>query len=185
MYTAKVLPADFETSGQLVYALVSNLQQEEIKPLLQKYGLAEVNVNQWYRTRDIVALFAEMAQRPNFSNNFVAVGMAAANLLIQILPPEIQAMSLEQILMAEEELIYANYRNPSPGFIRVTKVDDNTYYHDSQTVWPDELNYGFVYSFVRHFCPKAKRFTVRMADDMPGQDDGGEFLRIKIALSSK
>lgn len=183
MYVPRPTPDDFEVSGNLVYSLVANLQHEAMQPILQRYDLANINPDLWYPARDIVSMFGEMALHPNFSSNFVAVGMAAANLLIQVLPPEVQAMSLEQVLMIEEQLICANYRNAGPVFYRTTKQADGSYIRDCKTVWPDDLDYGFLYSLVRHFCPKGKRFSVVKDNTLPSADDGGDFLRLKIVIS--
>lgn len=182
MYSSSTHPTDFEVSGHLVYAIISNIQSEEVRPMLQKQGLANIDVNQWYGATQLTNLFEEMARQPNFMANLVAIGLAAASLLIEMLPPELKAASLEQILMAEEELILSNYRNGYAGYIRVTKVDDHTYVHETVAAWPDDLNYGFVYAFVRHYCPKGKRFMVRKDPDFPGQDDGGELGRLIITL---
>lgn len=165
-----------EISGNLAISLLVNLQAEDFKPFLQKYGLADVKPDQWYSYQDLLNVFKEVSENPGSGSamlDFVAVGMAAVDRYE--LPPHIASMTLEEFFLnVMPTLVGRQYRNGTPTRISVEKVEDKHLLIRTATAYPDDTAYGFMYGFARRFTPRGGHFILKYDENHPRHDFGGE-----------
>lgn len=160
-----------EVIGQVMLSYIDNLRAEEIRPLLEKYGVANINPNEWYPLEPWLALINEMSADANFASNMIAVGLKVAE--YAIMPEEMKNVSLAQMLEGWNIHFHANHRNGEIGQITTEKVSDTHYRLIHQHIYPDDLNYGLAYGFARTFLPKGTHFTVSYEDYDHRLDNGG------------
>lgn len=159
-----------EVIGQVMLSYINNIQAEEIRPLLEKNDLMNVEPDKWYPLRPWLNLINEMATQPNFTSNMVAVGMKVAE--YAIMPPEMKNVTLEQMLEGWNTHFHVNHRNGEIGQITTEKVNDKHYRMIHQHIYPDDLNYGLAYGFARTFLPQGTRFRVWYEDNEHRLDNG-------------
>lgn len=161
-----------EISGNLAISLLVNLQAEDFKPFLQKYGLVDVKPDQWYSYQDLLNIFREVSEQPGAMFDFVAVGLAAVDRYD--LPSHIISMSLEEFfLKVMPSLVGRQYRNGTPTRISVEKLADKHLLIRTATAYPDDTAYGFMYGFARRFI-KGGQFTLEYDSNQTRHDFGGE-----------
>ncbi len=162
-----------EISGNLAISLLVNLQAEDFRPFLQKYGFADVKPDQWYSYQDFLNIFREVSKQPGAMFDFVAVGMAAVDRYD--LPTQIASMSLEEFfLKVMPTLIDRQYRNGTPTRISVEKVAERHLLIKTATAYPDDTAYGFMYGFARRFVSRGSQFTLKYDENHTRHDFGGE-----------
>ena len=112
--------------------------------------------------------------------NFVAVGMAAGELGTKNLPPDMEKMSLEEFLEAYARIWVLRHRNADANAIKPEKVSDRHIRVTSRIPYPDDLLYGILYAYPRHFLPEGSGFVVKYDENIPRRDHGGEETVIHI-----
>lgn len=166
-------PADSEVIGQAVTAFVDNMQSDIIKPILEKYGLAEVDPTQWYKTQLWLDVLNELGHQHSSMANFVAIGMSIAHTIV--MPPELEHASLEQILMLWNDLYHLQHRGQSEiGYVLCEKVSDTHMKCIQKHIYPDDFTYGIAYGFARRFLPRGMNFVVEYDKATKRMDEGGE-----------
>lgn len=172
-----------EVIGATAMALINNIQSDEIVPLLEKNGLADMEPDQWYPLQDVLNVMSDISENPNATTNFVSVGMAAATIGIQSRPPEAQQAPLRQILEQYGEYFPTRFRNGDLGFVRTQVVNDDHFIVEVKTAFPDDIFYGIMYAYARHYKPEGKHFTVKYDENASRRDFGAEVTLIHIVLS--
>lgn len=80
-----------ELLGAALLALVQNINAEEIKPLLARHGLDNIDLMQWYSEQKVLDLLKAIEEgTANVTENLVAIGMKAIETIP--FPPEINSI---------------------------------------------------------------------------------------------
>ncbi len=170
---------NIEIIGATVLGIVENLQSDEIQPLLGKHGLANVQPNEWYPAERWLSVMNDLADNPNTTQNYVAVGMSIAERVV--LPPELQSATLPQILTAWDDIYQMQHRGGDIGHVRIEKLSETKYRTIHIHLYPDDLTYGIAYGWSRRFLPKGTHFTV-MYEDINNRLDSGEGTETSILV---
>lgn len=167
-----ICPPEAEVIGQVMLSYIDNIQADEIHPLLEKYGVANVKPDEWYRVKPWLDVINDLSKEPNFTTNMVAVGLKVAE--YALMPPEMKDVTLEMILMGWNDHFYTNHRNGDLGSIVTEKISDKHFRMTHCHIYPDDLSYGLAYGFARIMLPKGATFKVWYADPENRLDAGGE-----------
>lgn len=167
-----------EISGNLAISMLVNLQAENFRPFLQKYGFADVKPDQWYSYQDFLHIFKEVSEQPGAMFNFVAIGMAAVDRYD--FPAHIASMSLEDFfLKVMPSMIDRHYRNGTLSQIAIEKVAEKHLLIRMNSAYPDDTAYGFIYEFARRFM-KGGQFIVKYDENHRRHDSSGENILIHL-----
>jgi hypothetical protein len=164
-------PSSTEVLGVNIIAYIDNIQGDETKPIAQKYGVFNPQPDQWYKTLSLLDALNEMAQQPNVTFNFVAIGMEIGR--ICPMPPGMQNPTIEEVLMIWNDLYQGLHRNGDVGLIRVEKESDSHFKTIHTDVYPDDFSYGILYGFAKRFLPAGTSFKVAYDQQQPPRDYGG------------
>ena len=55
-----------EVLGKNVLAILENVQADEIRPYAEKYGLTEINADQWYSAQSWLDLMNDLGRKHEF-----------------------------------------------------------------------------------------------------------------------
>lgn len=175
--------ADTELNGNTALAFLKNIRHDNIVDILKKHGMDNIDPTAWYPLQSVLNIMNDIYESSDASTNFVSIGIAAAQLGIDNLPPQMANATLEQLLMAYPAVYQQRHRGGDPGEIAVKKVDDSHYIITMRVPYPDDVFYGVMYGYVRHFCPQNKRFSLRYDPDLPRREDGGENTLVHVHLT--
>lgn len=172
-----------ELIGQAALSFINNVQSSEIHPYLVKYGLTNVQPDQWYPASKIMDLMNDMAHGTNLTSNLVAIGMEIATNMV--MPPEMEHAPLVAILEAWDVLYHMQHRNlVNPGvdigYVKLEKVTENHYTTIHRHLYPDDMTYGLAYGMAKRFLPKGTHFKVKYDSEAPNRDQGGSVTIIHI-----
>lgn len=162
-----------EVSGATLYSLIQNVNNADIVPFLERFGLQTIDPSSWYSAEIFVEFLNDMAHYPNVMFNLVAIGISISE--VAIMPPELENVSFAKMVQSWDMHYQANFRKGYVGRKTTIKVDDRHYkvIHD-QTILPDDLEYGVLYGFAKRFLPQDVPFSVWYDEDVPHMDEGGE-----------
>lgn len=166
-------------NGHTVYSLLANMRADALSPLVKKYGLADIEKNDWYPLQDVLHLLSELKDQGTAMMDFVAVGMSAADL--SPFPPELEKAPLEQILLLYPQAYPARHRNGVPGSVVAEKVAEGHIKMICDVPYPDDIFYGLMYGFARRFLPRGTDFTVRYDETEPRKEEGGPTTIIHVS----
>lgn len=161
---------EIEVQGTSVLSIVDNVRSDHIRLYLEKHQFTDIQPDTWYPCQTWLDIMNDMAQSPNTSPNYVAIGMAIADKVV--LPPELHSASLPQILEMWDAIYQMNHRGGDVGYVRTEKIHDSLYRTVHKHLYPDDLTYGLAYGWCRRFLPQGTHFTVRYEDLHYRLDDG-------------
>ncbi|NDJ36563.1 MAG: hypothetical protein GYB64_18075 [Chloroflexi bacterium] len=171
---------EVEVLGGNVLGFIHNVQEDEIKPALEKMGLTEIKPEEWYPLKDWLEVLNDLNRRGNTMYNFVAVGIGIAE--NAPFPPEVEQMPPVAVFEMLDTVYQAHHRGGDVGKIIVEKVADQ---HLKITldgiVYPDDLEYGVAYGFAKRFLPEDSDFLVEYEEGVTRLDDDGEKTIIHIS----
>ena len=162
---------DAEVIGTLVYTYTDNLQAEEIRPVIEKYGLVDVDRFGWYSLSNLLKVLNELSHNANVMSNMVAIGMKIGADIP--MPPGMENPTLPEVLMVWNDLYQAVHRNADVGKVVIEKVTDTHYKTIHSNPYPDDMTYGIMYAYGQRFLPRGSGFTVYYDEDEPARDHGG------------
>jgi hypothetical protein len=179
MYTCD--PA-LELNGSSMHSLLASINRNDFLDILEKNGLAHIDVDKWYPVQQMLNVFNEMDKREGHMMNLVSIGMAVAT------DPESMRTSTEGTSVVNFVKAYGQrwttlHRNGDPGTIEVETQDDKHFVLTARVPYPDDLMYGILYGWLRRLKPPNVRFTVRYDESQPRRDQGGDSTVIHIQLS--
>jgi hypothetical protein len=163
-YVAKTYVAgspDAEVIGQIVLSFTENLRADLVKPILPRYGLDNVDPEEWYPHQAWMNVLQDIAEsEPEQAGQvFVAFGMKAVEKAV--MPPELD--TIEKVLNALHAIHHANLRNiPADEGYHVEKKGEGHLWVYQNTPNPDSAIYGFIYGMAQRFCPEGEDFLVEM-----------------------
>jgi len=169
-------------TGQTVRALFENTQQNSVRPYLEQHNLLDADANKWYPLQAVLDILSDLSEQGDAMFNFVAIGMAAADL--SPLTPQAKAMALEQFLLAYPTIYQQRHRDGDPGRVQAEKVADNHIVMRLETPYPDDIMYGLLYGFARRFMPAGKMVRVTYDDDAPRREQGGPATILHVVWDS-
>lgn len=165
-YTA---PPNGEILGQNIRAWVDNLQGPQTAPIMQKYGLTNVDPQGWYSLKSLMDAMDEIVHSPNASSNLVAIGMAIGKIVP--LPPTI---TLGEVLLGWNAIYQSLHRNADVGEIRCEKIKDTHYRITFTDLYPDDFSYGIMYGYAQRLLPRGTNFKVAYDTEITRRDQGGQ-----------
>ncbi len=176
------MPAEqhVEIIGATLSSLLENLRADEIRPYLKKHGLEHIDPEKWYPAALWLAVFEDLKQETNAVSNMVAVGMSIANKVI--LPPELEEATAPEILTAWGHIYDIQHRGADAGKITTEKISDNEYQVVLSTLYPDDLEYGVAYGFVKRFSPPGTAFSISYANESDRRARGGDVTILSVVF---
>lgn len=165
-------PKNLELMGAMSNTFVENLQSAETRPVFEKYGLVDMDPNEWFSAQRFMDAVNELGQSVNLSANLIAIGMEVGK---QMPTPENNANpTLSEMFYAWDGTYKALHRNHNNkiGGMQVEKISDRHYKMTHTHIYPDDLIYGMTYAYCRRFLPKGAPFKVYYEPDMPRMDEG-------------
>lgn len=161
-----------EVLGAAASAIFNHLLGDEVMESLRKHGVDQLQPDQWYSVDKFIEVFADWFRNPsNTSNQLVSVGMAIID--NAVLPPEMETAPLEQKLFLLGALHQINHRNGDPGSYQIEQVGEKHIKYTTNTPYPDDMIYGYIYGVARRFLPRGTRFTVSYDTTVRRQHEGG------------
>jgi len=161
-----------EVSGAVMSAIFNHYRRDEVINSLRKHHLDYFEPDQWYLVDQFINLLAECSQQPSFSSNLISVGMP---MIYHIEPADeiFSLSSLEKLLMLGD-LHMSQHRNGDAGGYTVTQLADQAIRYTENTVWPDDMIYGYLYGAAKRFLEPGTHFILRYADQHDRQEMGGQ-----------
>lgn len=140
-----------EVTGYAFSSIVTNVLSDEIKPVLEKYGFAKLELEAWYPQQMVLDALLAIHDHVGDSLALVAVGRQVID--AATLPPEI--ITFEQGVNAISMIHDMNHRNLPEGVgIFVEKLGEHHLQVTNATPYPDDLIYGYLYSIINRFAPE-------------------------------
>lgn len=164
-------PPGTETLGLMLNSWYDNLQGDEVRPIMEKHGMVNLEPHTWYPVQMLLDATNEIAENFNMTPNFVAIGMKIGEGVP--LPPGMENPTLEEVLMIWDNLYQGLHRGGDVGGIKIEKVSD-TYFKTIQSgIYPDDMSYGVLYAYGQRFLPRGTSFDVFYDPDVTPRDQGG------------
>ena len=169
-----------EVLGQPMLGFIYCLRQEEIRPLLEKHGLTDIEPNGWYPLQKWLDVLGDLTEERSGQAmfDFVAVGMKIADMAE--FPPEFDTMPLEQVLSGFSASYQRDHRGGDAGEIIVEPVKEGHVKVVVRTPYPDDTWYGFVWGLFRRYSSPGTGFRVKYDEGLPRRDEGGEVTVIHV-----
>ena len=165
-------PPGSETLGTLLSSFSQNLQSDDVRPIMEKYGVVNLDPMAWYPVKMLLDALNDVASRGNVSTNLVAIGMKIGENVPT--PPELgEHPSLEQVLMIWDNLYQGLHRGADVGCIQIEKVSNKYFKTAHSNPYPDDMSYGILYAYARRFLPPGTDFTVFYEPGITPRDRGG------------
>lgn len=114
-----------ELLGQNIIAWEHNLQVDETRPIMEKYGLVNLDPDKWYPCIKFMDAMNEITKYPNMVSNFVAIGMEVGRIVPA--PPHLTDPGLGDMLMSWDGIYQYIHRNGHVGKIACDKLSDTHY----------------------------------------------------------
>lgn len=174
-----------EVAGMTVTSFIDNLASNNIKELVERHGLDNIDSEKWYPVQKVFDLFNEIVESQSGNTQpFVAMGMKIAEQ--SEFPPEMKAsLTLPMILNGWQDHYQANHRGASFPPVETVMVNDKHYQLVCQAdhIYPFDLVYGMAFGFCRLLLPKGTDFLVKYDDKHTPYGDFGDKVIINISWS--
>jgi hypothetical protein len=163
-----------EIKGQIMLGFIHCTEREHLMPFLEKYGLSNIKPDQWYPEKPWVDLLNDLAEEQGAMFDFVSIGMKMAELVPPPADPKSVSFSALMVAWGKAGASEAIYRGPDPGGRKVEVVGEKHLKAIFRYASPDDMMYGFIYSYCRRFLPPGTRFKVQYDEAVLRHDNGGE-----------
>ena len=121
--------------------------------------------------------------------NMVSVGIAVIE--HAPLPPEADDFPLLKQLSLVKSINQRSYRSTdggdtdAAGHFEVEQLGDRHIKYIGNSIWPDDLMYGYVYGLARRFLGEENSFVLKYDEDIPRQSEGGDRTVMHLTWESK
>jgi hypothetical protein len=159
-----------ETRGESSLSFIENIRSEEIKPILEKYGLSHLEADKWYPAQNWLNVLNDLAQEPDFTSNLVAIGLKLAEKVL--IPPQVE--TFDQLLATFDMAYQMNHRNGEAGQIITEQIEERYFRIKLEDIYPDDMTYGIFYGFARRLLPQGTQFSVKYDEGQLNRDRGGD-----------
>jgi hypothetical protein len=161
---------DGEVLGAAMLGLPACLKADEIMPLLERHGFAQIDPYKWYLQRNIINLYRDIEEgRSNVSENLVSIGIKSIE--TTQFPPD--ATTLKSGIMVIVGSYAQVHRNILPGEgTQVKFLSENHVHFIVNTPYPEDVFYGGYWGLLKKYVPQGTSFRIVQAEnpypDMPG-----------------
>lgn len=143
--------------GQAMLGFRAVIDTKDIMPLLLKYGLADIQPDQWYPLQKWLDVLNELSQTPDKMSTmliFIDIGCKVAN---NIFLPEEVLTFIDQNGFVAFMVAFASstYYRDHQGYVgkhQVEKISDNHFKMTLQTPYPPDFWYGLCHGLATRFC---------------------------------
>lgn len=141
------------------------------QPILAKHGLEEVDPEAWYPMQTYLDFFRDLAAPDTINAMFdlVSIGQKIPETIL--LPPDIQ--TIHDIMSMYDQAYQMNHRGGKAGNWHYTRLGDREIKMVAEKPYPDDFDYGAMFSFCRKYKPEDARLTVRIDESQPVRKLGG------------
>jgi len=172
-----------ELNGRTVLGFIRNVNHEDIESILIRHHLNKIDPEKWYNLQALLDVLTDISNDFNSTENLVAVGIAAGELGIMYLPPELKNFTREQLFESYDRLLYATRHRGNAGNITFVKESPTHFKMITHIPYPDDIFYGVFYAYLRHFNQPGGHFILRYDDTAPRHDHGGPTTIYHIEIS--
>lgn len=162
---------DVKLLGYYVNAFVDNAQGDEMRPIMAKFGLVDLDPMGVYPALKWQEAMNEVARNPNLTSNFVAIGMKIGEIIP--VPEEIGEPTFEKMIVEWGHAYDVAHPGGGAGAIVAEKIDDKHWRTIHTDLYPDDFMYGIQYTLGKRFLPKGTRMKVFYDDTITPRDNGG------------
>ena len=165
-----------QIQGAVLQALVQNIKAEEIRPLLQKYGLATIEPDRWYPQQLVLDFeFAVANSEVNAGENLVAIGMKA----VDTIPFPASTRSIEDGVNALNLVMQQILRNvPDDEGIFIAARDSGYLLVTANMPYPEDILYDYLWSLAKRFRPSGSAFKVTAVENPEPEEHPGKAFEI-------
>lgn len=161
---------DLEITGAAMTALYNNFQQTEVLEAAGVQQPGELDPDAYYSADEFTDLLAGWLATPGAVTNLVSIGMAM--IYHMEMPDEMLDAAPEEKLLMLGELHMQHHRGAGAGGYAAEMVEDKHIVYRQNTVWPDDMIYGYIYGAAQRFL--TRRFVLRYGDEEKRQELGGD-----------
>lgn len=168
---------NLEVMGVVAIALLNHINSENTYPVIQRHGLTNLDPQAWYPVQRALSVFNDLSAQPGAMWDFVAIGMAAAELIYANQPDQVRQLPFAEYVARSAASFEYFHRNSAGQGQRMYSVDSPAANHLRLTMkvpYPDDLYYGIYYAHARRMLPKGTAFTVKYDENTPRKDLGGK-----------
>lgn len=175
-----------ELNGTTAQCFVKSihLQDDYFSEIMVRHGLARLERDQWYSLQGFMDVLTEMSQATDASADFIQLGITAAELGIDLLPPELQTISLRDFLMSYPRVYQSRHRG-DVGYIHVEENAPDHYTLRAHIPYPDDIFYGWMWGYVRYFKAPHTGFSISFDATLPRHDQGADETVMHIRIDRK
>jgi hypothetical protein len=174
-----------ELSGVTANSLMINLMSDEMRPILERHNLADIDENAWYPLQNLLNVLRDIAASQGGSLNLVSIGMSAAKQGLRHFPPPVFEMSLLEFFSSYQQWYDARHRPVGEGRISAEEVEAGHITITLQDIpYPDDVMYGLFYELVRSLRPAGTNFTLEYDDEVQRDKTGGNATRLHLWLDA-
>lgn len=171
-----------EVSGQTLYAILTNLQADQLEPMRKLFPWAEtLDPTAWYPQRYWRDVFEWLLGKPDAMTNLVAVGMRIGN--IMDLPSG--CTTLAEVLLNWDSLYHLHHRNGEIGHVRSTQIGPKYIRVAHPAAYPDHFLYGMAYGLARRLRPPTESFTVRYPHPEECEEDPTQYVVLDVLWGNR
>jgi len=141
--------------GQAMLGFKAAIGKEIIEPLLKKYGLTDIQPEQWYSLQEWLNVLSDIEFNAGDSSmlTFVDIGMGVA---ANVIPPaQIEQFKREGFVDAVVNIGGSNYRRDhrgNVGKLDIKKINDQQVTSFITSPYPPDFWYGNMYGIAKRFC---------------------------------
>lgn len=162
---------DVRLLGYYVSAFADNLQGDETRPIMEKFGLVDLQPTQLYPCHQWMDALNEMAENPNFTSNFIAIGMQIGQIIP--VPPDNPNPDFVTMLNLWDHAYQVAHPTGGAGKIEVKEISEKHYTTTHTDLYPDDFMYGILYAQAKRFLPPKTPFKVYYDTEVTPRDAGG------------
>lgn len=160
-----------EVHAAAIIPIYNHYRRAEVLESVREHHLEDLEEDHWYPVDELIELFTEWFEMESSMSNLVSVGMAL--IYHMEFPPELEDLDTIDKLLALGELHMLHHRNGAVGSYQAELVSPNHIVYTENTIWPDDMIYGYLYGAAQRMLPNGVHFILRYDDSIVRQQDGG------------
>lgn len=161
-----------EVLGISMLSLPVCIGADEIMPIFERHGIAQIDPDRWYSQQIILNVYKDIVEgRTNVSDNLVSIGVKSTETMA--LPPEINSVEAVLGTLSGSYSIY--HRNTWPGEgTEVRYLGEGHAQSILNVPYPNDIFYGYYWGLMRRYVPKGMKFRITYLDskDVPSDISG-------------